>query len=199
MSDPKQPPLIQEARSRVILDATSLRRALQRLTYQIIEQNEGVERVALVGVRTRGVPLARRLQTLLAKEEGVEVPVGELDITLYRDDVFTGLATPEVGPTRLPFEVGDRQIVLVDDVLYTGRTVKAALDALMDWGRPRRIQLAVLVDRGHRELPVAADYIGLSVRTARDESIQVRLEEIDGADEVLLHKWPERQRGQGPA
>ncbi|MFN3198017.1 MAG: bifunctional pyr operon transcriptional regulator/uracil phosphoribosyltransferase PyrR [Bradymonadia bacterium] len=193
MSDRDQLPLIGEARSRVILDPVALRRALQRLTFEIIEQNHGVEDVALVGVRTRGVPLANRLQKLLQQQEGVEVPVGELDITLYRDDVFTGLATPEVGPTHLPFEVGDRQIVLVDDVLYTGRTVKAALDALMDWGRPRRIQLAVLVDRGHRELPVAADYTGLAVDTARDESIQVKLAEIDGTDEVLLHKWPERQ------
>lgn len=189
-----QLPLIHEDNARVILDAVAVRRALQRLTYEIIEQNHGVESVALVGVRTRGVPLANRLQQLLLKEEGIEVPVGELDITLYRDDVFSGLATPEVGPTHLPFEVGGRQIVLVDDVLYTGRTVKAALDALMDWGRPRRIQLAVLVDRGHRELPVSADYTGLTVETGRDESIRVCLEETDGADQVLLRKRPERPR-----
>ena len=169
---------------RTALDAVGMRRAVQRLGHQLVEGAGDISTLALIGIRTRGVPLARRLAQVIAEAEGVEPPVGELDITLYRDDVFEGMAVPEVRPTVLPFDVRGRDIVLVDDVLYTGRTVRAALDALMDWGRPRCIRLAVLVDRGHRELPLHADYVGFIVSTELGESIEVRLAEIDGDDEV---------------
>ena len=156
----------------VVLDETGVRRAVRRLGHQLVEGGGDLSELALVGIRTRGVPLARRLQSVINEAEGVDVPVGELDITLYRDDVLTGLGTPEVRTTLLPFEIANRRVVLVDDVLYTGRTVRAALDAVMDWGRPRSIQLAVLVDRGHRELPVQADFIGLNLETSAGESVQ---------------------------
>jgi pyrimidine operon attenuation protein/uracil phosphoribosyltransferase len=173
-----------------------MRRAIRRIAHEVVEQAGGTGGLALVGVRTRGVPLARRLAAVIAEAEGVHVPVGELDITLYRDDVFDGMAAPEVRPTHLPFEVEGRTVVLVDDVLFTGRTVRAALDALMDWGRPKRICLAVLVDRGHRELPIHADFVGATVETTRDESIAVRLSETDDdADAVVLRSRPE-ERGE---
>jgi pyrimidine operon attenuation protein/uracil phosphoribosyltransferase len=178
---------------RRVMDEAAMRRAIRRMAHEIVERAGGVSGLALVGIRTRGVPLARRLAAIIREAEGVDVPVGELDITLYRDDVFEGLPAPEVGPTRLPFEVGGRTVVLVDDVLYTGRTVRAALDALMDWGRPRRIGLAVLVDRGHRELPIHADSAGATIETTRDESIAVRLAEIDGEDAVVLRERPEKR------
>jgi pyrimidine operon attenuation protein/uracil phosphoribosyltransferase len=170
---------------RVLLDSRQMAEAIRHLAHQLV-QDVDVSTLALVGVRTRGVPLARRLQTMVYEIEGVRPPVGELDITLYRDDVFHGMAIPEVRPTHLPFEMANKSVVLVDDVLYTGRTVRAALDGIMDWGRPRSIKLAVLVDRGHRELPIQGDYVGLSLTTAPDESIQVRLAECDETDEVLL-------------
>ena len=176
---------------RVVLDEVAMRRAVRRLGHQLVEDAGDVSSLALIGVRTRGVPLARRLSKVIAEAEGVEPPVGELDITLYRDDVFEGLAVPEVRPTLLPFEVRERHIVLVDDVLFTGRTVRAALDALMDWGHPHCIRLAVLVDRGHRELPLHADYVGVTVSTALGESIEVQLTEIDGKDEV--RHWSEAE------
>lgn len=170
-------------RTRVVLDAQGVDRALRRMALQIIEGvsagNAKIGDLALVGVRTRGVPLARRLCAYIAANEGVQVPVGELDITLYRDDVLDGPATPEVRPTVLPFQVAGRHIVLVDDVLYTGRTVRSAIDALMDWGRPQAIRLAVLIDRGHRELPLHADYVGAVERTRQDETVAVRLVECD--------------------
>lgn len=171
---------------RVVLEAPEIRRALQRIALQILERVDAVEQLALVGVRTRGVPLAHRIQQIIETQEGLRVPVGELDITLYRDDVFQGLDLPEVRPTVLPFEVEGRQIVLIDDVLFTGRTVRAALDALMDWGRPKRAMLAVLVDRGHRELPLHADFVGVRIETSLEESVKVELEPIDGQDRVLL-------------
>ena len=177
---------------RVVMDETAIRRAVRRIAHQLVEEVDDLTQLAFVGVRTRGVPLARRLQSVVAEVEGVQAPVGELDITLYRDDVFEGMALPEVGPTRLPFEVAGRHIVLVDDVLYTGRTVRAALGALMDWGRPRCIRFAALVDRGHRELPIRADFVGLTVETGRDESIKVSLSEIDREDCVVLRSRPER-------
>ncbi len=176
---------------RTVLDARDVRRAVRRIGHQLVEGVDDLESLVLVGVRTRGVPLARRLQAVVAAAEGVKPPVGELDITLYRDDVFEGLDLPVVRPTVLPFEVQGRHVVLVDDVLYTGRTTRAALDALMDYGRPRCIRLAVLVDRGHRELPLHADLVGAAVDTARDETIDVRLAEIDGEDQVLLYGAPE--------
>lgn len=181
-----------------VLDATAVRRAVRRLAHEIVERGGSPESLALVGIRTRGLPLARRLAETIAESERILVPVGALDIALYRDDVFDGGPRVEIGRTHLPFDVTDRTLVLVDDVLFTGRTVRAALDALMDWGRPRRIQLAVLVDRGHRELPIQPDYVGLTVQTSLSESIKVVLAEVDSAqgeqaeDAVFLQTTPER-------
>jgi len=174
-----------------IMDADAIRRALTRIAHEIVERNKGLTGVVLIGIHRRGVPLARRLQGILSEIESTEVPVGELDITLYRDDLSLRFEQPRVGPTRLPFDVTDRHVVLVDDVLYTGRTIRAAMDALMDLGRPRTIQLAVLVDRGHRELPIRADYVGKNVPTSRKEIIHVRLTEIDGHDQVVISEEKE--------
>jgi pyrimidine operon attenuation protein / uracil phosphoribosyltransferase len=172
----------------VVMDADRISRALTRIAHEIVERNRGVENVALVGVRSRGVPLARRLAKSLQDITGDQVPTGALDITLYRDDLMRHAVgpQPQVRRTEIPFSIDDRMIILVDDVLYTGRTTRAALDALIDFGRPRAIQLVTLVDRGHRELPIKADYVGKNIPTSRQESVQVRLHELDGADEVLL-------------
>ena len=172
----------------VVMDADRISRALTRIAHEILERNHGIGGVALVGVRSRGVPLARRIAAVLAGVSGEEVPTGALDITLYRDDLMRTAVGPQpvVRKTEIPFSIDDRTIVLVDDVLYTGRTTRAALDALVDFGRPRAIQLVVLVDRGHRELPIKADYVGKNVPTSRKESVQVHLLEIDGVDEVLV-------------
>ena len=172
----------------VVMDADRISRALTRIAHEIVERNRGVENVALVGVRSRGVPLARRLAKALQDITGDQVPTGALDITLYRDDLMRHAVgpQPQVRRTEIPFSIDDRMIILVDDVLYTGRTTRAALDALIDFGRPRAIQLVALVDRGHRELPIKADYVGKNIPTSRHESVQVRVHELDGADEVLL-------------
>ena len=172
----------------VVMDADRITRALTRIAHEILERNHGISGVSLVGVRSRGVPLARRIATVLGDVTGEEVPTGALDITLYRDDLMRNPVGPQpvVRKTEIPFSIVNRTIVLVDDVLYTGRTTRAALDALIDFGRPRAIQLVALVDRGHRELPIKADYVGKNIPTSRQESVQVRLHEIDGADEVLL-------------
>jgi pyrimidine operon attenuation protein / uracil phosphoribosyltransferase len=172
----------------VVMDADRMHRSLTRIAHEIVERNRAVEDVALVGIRERGVPLARRIATELQAITGVAVPTGALDITLYRDDLMRHAVGPQplVRSTDIPFDIDDRVILLVDDVLYTGRTIRAALDALIDFGRPRAIQLAVLVDRGHRELPIKADYVGKNVPTSRRESVQVRLEEVDGHDDVLI-------------
>ncbi|MGE3277413.1 MAG: bifunctional pyr operon transcriptional regulator/uracil phosphoribosyltransferase PyrR [Vicinamibacterales bacterium] len=172
----------------VVMDADRIARALTRIAHEIVERNRGVAEIALVGVRSRGVPLARRIGRALTEITGDEVPVGALDITLYRDDLMRHAVGPQplVRRTEIPFSIDARTIILVDDVLYTGRTTRAALDALIDFGRPRAIQLVVLVDRGHRELPIKADYVGKNVPTARPESVRVRLQEIDGADEVTI-------------
>ena len=172
----------------VVMDADRMSRALTRIAHEILERNRGVDDVALVGIRTRGVPLARRLARSLKEINGDDVPTGALDITLYRDDLMRQPVGPQpvVRRTEIPFSIDDRKILLVDDVLYTGRTIRAALDALIDFGRPRLIQLVVLVDRGHRELPIKADYVGKNFPTSLKQSIQVRLLEIDGADEVVL-------------
>lgn len=172
---------------RVLMSADEIRRALTRMAHEIVERNGGVERVALVGIRTRGVPLARRMAQLITQFEEQPVAAGELDVTLYRDDLARRVKVP-TGPTDLPFDVEGRTVVLVDDVLYTGRSVRAAMDALRDFGRPRAIQLAVLVDRGHRELPIRADYVGKNVPTARSEVVEVKLVEVDGRDEVVLDR-----------
>ena len=181
----------------VVMDADRMARTLTRIAHEIVEQNRGLDRLALVGVRTRGVPLARRLATLLQEITGREVPTGALDITLYRDDLMLHPVGPQpvVRSTEIPFSIDGAVIVLVDDVLYTGRTVRAALDELIDFGRPKAIQLVVMVDRGHRELPIKADYVGKNLPTSHTESVSVRLAEIDGCDEVVI----ERTTEEGPA
>jgi pyrimidine operon attenuation protein / uracil phosphoribosyltransferase len=168
-----------------LLGADDIRRAVARLAHEVVERNQGVDSVVLVGLRTRGLPLARRLQQRILEFEGVAVPLGELDITLYRDDVHQR-APRALSPTSIPVDISDKTVVLVDDVLYTGRTIRAALDALIDLGRPRAIQLVCLIDRGHRELPIRPDYVGKNVPTSRYEKVAVRLEEVDGVDEVAL-------------
>jgi pyrimidine operon attenuation protein/uracil phosphoribosyltransferase len=169
-----------------LLEAGEIRRALTRIAHEILERNKGAGRLVLVGIAARGDDLARRLASEIERIEGVQVPVGSLDITFYRDDIGMRSEAPEVHETRIPFDITDGTVVLVDDVLFTGRTVRAALDALVDFGRPRAIQLAVLVDRGHRELPIRADYVGKNVPTRQDEDVQVRLDEVDGEDAVVL-------------
>ena len=172
----------------VVMDADRIARTLTRIAHEIVERNRGVEELALVGVRTRGVHLARRLAQILKDITGQDVPNGALDITLYRDDLMRQVVGPQplVRRTEIPFSIDDRKILLVDDVLYTGRTTRAALDALIDFGRPLGIQLVVLVDRGHRELPIKADYVGENLPTSAEESVQVCLQESDDRDEVIL-------------
>jgi pyrimidine operon attenuation protein/uracil phosphoribosyltransferase len=169
-----------------ILSADDIRRAITRIAHEIAERNEGVANIVLVGIRRRGVPLAQRIAGTLADFEGERVPVGTLDITLYRDDLSLRGPTPVVHATNIPLDITGRTIVLVDDVLYTGRTARAALDALADLGRPARIQLAVLIDRGHRELPIRADFVGKNVPTAGDEVIETRLKEVDGGEDGVF-------------
>ncbi|HTG99041.1 MAG TPA: bifunctional pyr operon transcriptional regulator/uracil phosphoribosyltransferase PyrR [Vicinamibacterales bacterium] len=172
----------------LVMDADRMARALTRMSHEILERNRGLDEIALVGIRTRGVPLARRISRSLHEINGDDVPTGALDITLYRDDLMRHPVGPQplVRRTEIPFSIDDRKILLVDDVLYTGRTIRAALDALIDFGRPRAIQLVVLVDRGHRELPIKADYVGKNLPTSSKQSVQVHLQEIDGKDEVLI-------------
>ena len=170
------------------MDADRIGRTLARIAHEIVERNRAIEELALVGIRERGVPLARRIAAELRGITGQDVPTGALDITLYRDDLMRHAVGPQpvVRSTDIPFDIDNRVILLVDDVLFTGRTIRAALDALIDFGRPKSIQLAVLVDRGHRELPIKADYVGKNVPTSRRESIQVRLQEVDGHDDVVI-------------
>ena len=172
----------------LVMDADRMARALTRMSHEILERNRGLDELALVGIRTRGVPLARRISRSLHEINGDDVPTGALDITLYRDDLMRHPVGPQplVRRTEIPFSIDDRKILLVDDVLYTGRTIRAALDALIDFGRPQAIQLVVLVDRGHRELPIKADYVGKNLPTSLKQSVQVHLQEIDGRDEVLI-------------
>jgi pyrimidine operon attenuation protein / uracil phosphoribosyltransferase len=170
----------------VLVDAAGFSRTITRLAHEIIERNRGTERLGFVGMQTRGVYLASRLARKIEEIEGIRLPVGTLDTTMYRDDYRTVLKQPRVQVTDIPFDLYDMNVVLVDDVLFTGRTVRAALDALMDMGRPRRIQLAVLVDRGHRELPVKPDFVGRNVPTSINEEVRVRMTEVDAEDGVLL-------------
>jgi len=172
----------------IALDADRMGRTLTRIAHEILERNRGVEELALVGIRTRGVPIAKRLAKAIQEINGHEVPTGALDITLYRDDLMRTAvgAQPVIRKTEIPFSIDDKRILLVDDVLYTGRTIRAALDALIEFGRPRVIQLVVLVDRGHRELPIKADYVGKNLPTSRAQSVQVHLMEVDGRDEVEI-------------
>jgi pyrimidine operon attenuation protein/uracil phosphoribosyltransferase len=169
-----------------LMDNKNIVRTLRRLTHEILEKNLGIDDLVIVGIRNRGDCLARRVIASIQEIEGEKVPLGVLDITLYRDDFQRFTESPIVQETNIPFDITDKKVVLVDDVLYTGRTIRAALDALIDFGRPALIQLAVLVDRGHRELPIKADYVGKNVPTAIGEEIQVKLEEVDGEDRVLL-------------
>lgn len=170
----------------IIMDSEAIRRALVRIAHEIIEKNKGVEDVVIVGIRTRGVPLAQRIAAEINAIENCEMTVGMLDITLYRDDLSTLGYNPVVHGTDINFDLSGKHVVLVDDVLYTGRTIRAALDAVIDMGRPKTIQLAVLVDRGHKELPIRADYVGKNVPTSQKETIEVVLNEIDGTDEVYI-------------
>ena len=172
--------------ARHIMTAEEIRRATIRISHEIVEKQAGTAGLALVGIQRRGVPLARRIADAIRDNEGVEVPVGALDITFYRDDLSLVAQQPVVKGTDLPFDLNGATVVLVDDVLYTGRTIRAAMDALVDFGRPQSIQLAVLVDRGHRELPIRADYVGKNLPTSRREQVQVRLAEADGVDEVVI-------------
>jgi pyrimidine operon attenuation protein/uracil phosphoribosyltransferase len=174
----------------VVLDADRIGRTLTRIAHEILERNRGVEELAFVGIQRRGVPLAKRLATLVSGIGGTEVPVGALDITLYRDDLMRHSigAQPVVGRTNIKFSIDDKRILLVDDVLYTGRTIRAALDALLEFGRPKSIQLVVLVDRGHRELPIKADYVGKNLPTSPSQSVQVHLLEVDGQDQVEIQE-----------
>jgi pyrimidine operon attenuation protein / uracil phosphoribosyltransferase len=174
----------------VVMDADRMGRSLARIAHEILERNRALHELALVGIRTRGVPIAKRLAQAIREINQHDVPTGALDITLYRDDLMRHAVAPQplVRRTEIPFSIDDRRILLVDDVLYTGRTIRAALDALIDFGRPQAIQLVVLVDRGHRELPIKADYVGKNVPTSLSQSIQVRLIEIDGRDEVEIQE-----------
>jgi pyrimidine operon attenuation protein/uracil phosphoribosyltransferase len=171
-----------------LLDEAEIRRATTRIAHEILERNKGGEGVALVGIAARGDDLARRLATEIQRIEGASPPVGVLDITFYRDDIGMRAEAPEVHETRVDFDINAKTVVLVDDVLFTGRTIRAALDALVDFGRPTAIQLAVLVDRGHRELPIRADFVGKNVPTRKDEQVRVALREVDGEDAVVLEE-----------
>ena len=176
---------------RQIMTAEEIRRATTRISHEIVEKQAGTDGLTLVGIQRRGVPLARRIAQAIAEHEGVQIPVGALDITFYRDDLSTLDHSPVVKGTDLPFEIGGSTVVLVDDVLYTGRTIRAAMDALVDFGRPQAIRLAVLVDRGHRELPIRADHVGKNVPTSREEVVRVHLAEVDEGDDVEIERRTE--------
>jgi len=173
------------------MDKDQVRRAVKRIAHEIVERNAGVENIVVVGIRRRGVYLADRIAAYIEQIEGQAVPTGILDITLYRDDFQQRWQTPHIGVTEIKVDITDKIIILVDDVLFTGRTIRAALDELIDFGRPRRIQLAVLVDRGHREFPIKADYVGKNVPTSENEMVEVHLTELDEVDEVILAETTE--------
>lgn len=172
----------------VVMDGEAIERALVRITHEILERNQGVEDLALIGIRTGGVYLAERVRATMEALEKVKIPWGIIDITLYRDDIGVSLTRPIVGKTEIPFSLKDKKVILVDDVLYTGRTVRAAMDALIDFGRPKFIQLAVLIDRGHRELPIQADYIGKKVTTLPQDEVTVFFRERGAADRVVIQE-----------
>lgn len=169
-----------------ILDKDALNRCLTRIAHEILEKNKGIKELCLVGIRNRGAFIAKRLADCIEQIEKEKVLVGVLDITLYRDDLALATGQPVVHKTEIDFDISDKNVVLVDDVLYTGRTIRAAMDALIDLGRPKSVQLAVLIDRGHRELPIRSDYVGKNIPTAQNETVEVRLQETDGKDEVVL-------------
>ena len=170
----------------ILMDETAISRAIRRISHEIIEKNDGLDNVCLIGIQRRGVPMAKQIRENLKTIEGVDVPMGILDITFYRDDLSKLNAHPVVNGTAIPFDVTDKRIILVDDVLYTGRTVRSAIDAVFDMGRPASIELAILIDRGHRQLPIRADFVGKNVPTSKQESISVEFCEVDGANQVLL-------------
>ena len=172
---------------KILLTSREIERALARIAHEIVEKNKGAEGVVLIGMRTRGVPLAKRIAEIIEGFEGIPIPLGALDIGLYRDDISPSELKPaNQSRTDIPTGIADKQVILVDDVLYTGRSIRAAMDALMDLGRPKAIQLAVLIDRGHRELPIRADYVGKNIPSSQDEEIQVQLAEVDGVDKVVI-------------
>jgi len=170
----------------VIMNSGEMSRAVKRMAHEVVEANKGIENIVLLGIQRRGVPLAKRLGEAIKQVEGQDVPSGALDITFYRDDLSKLGPSPQVSSTEMPFDVNEKIVILVDDVLYTGRTVRAALDVIMDWGRPQAIRLAVLVDRGHRELPIRPDFVGKNVPTSQKEVIKVKLTEYDDAEEVVV-------------
>lgn len=174
-----------------VVDQVTMKRALTRITYEIIERNQTIKDVVLIGIKTRGIYIASRVADRLKQLEGIEVPVGELDITLYRDDKKETPAEAELHSSDIPVSLEGKEVILIDDVLYTGRTIRAAMDAVMDYGRPRKISLAVLVDRGHRELPIRADYVGKNIPTAKTEEILVEMQELDGKDRIMILKEEE--------
>jgi len=174
------------ARKKIVMDSDRIDRSITRIAYEILEKNKGVEDLVLIGIRTRGVPLAQRLQEKISRMEGSSVPLGVLDITLYRDDIAIRKGKPRLERTDVPFSLDNKKVVLVDDVLFTGRTIRAAMDALIDFGRPKRIQLAVLIDRGHRELPIQADFVGKVLPSSFWEAVAVHLKENDQKDEVVI-------------
>ncbi|MBO3361864.1 bifunctional pyr operon transcriptional regulator/uracil phosphoribosyltransferase PyrR [Clostridium perfringens] len=171
-----------------LLDENAIRRALTRLSHEIIEKNKGVEDIVLVGIKRRGYPLAERLSEFIEKFEGVKIPIASVDITLYRDDLTNVSDTPNLNDPKIDVDIRGKKVIIVDDVLYTCRTARAAIDAIMDQGRPEFIQLAVLVDRGHKELPIRADYVGKNIPTSKDEIIKVQIKEIDGTDSVEIYE-----------
>jgi len=174
-----------------LMDAQMVQRTLTRISHEILERNKGTDNLAIVGIRCRGAYLAQRIAQMIEEIDGGKVPVGILDITLYRDDLTLIAACPVVHSTKIDFDIDEKKVVLVDDVLFTGRTIRCALDELIDLGRPQNIQLAVLIDRGHRELPIRADYVGKNVPTTREENVEVRLTEVDGSEEVILFEQEE--------
>ena len=183
--------------AKTVMTAEDIRRTLARISHEIIERNKSTDHLVLVGLHTRGVPLARRLAKSIENYENANLIVGALDFSLYRDDIETSNGKPELQRTDIPSDINGKSVVLVDDVLYTGRSIRAAMDAIIDLGRPRSIQLAVLIDRGHREMPIRADYVGKNIPSARHEDIQVRLAETDGVDEVAIINAPNGRHSNG--
>ncbi len=186
---------MKKAGKKVILDAKGMDRVISRVTHEILEKNRGAEDLALVGICSGGVPLSKKIQEKIRAIEGVEVPAGYVDITLYRDDLSRAGYQPRLKRTEIPFSIDEKKVILVDDVLFTGRTIRAAMDALIDFGRPRNIQLAVLVDRGHRELPIRADYVGRNVPTSRNETVDVMIQGEPDTWKVVLNEGPDGKEG----
>ncbi|MEN6489332.1 MAG: bifunctional pyr operon transcriptional regulator/uracil phosphoribosyltransferase PyrR [Smithella sp.] len=180
--------MVENKNVKVVMDREVIDRSLTRIAYEILEKNKGTSNLVLVGIRTGGIYLAQRLQKIISSIEGVEIPLGVLDITLYRDDISISKKKPSLGKTQIPFSLDDKKVILIDDVLFTGRTIRAAMDALIDFGRPKMIQLAVLIDRGHRELPIRADFVGKNLPSSLWDEVAVHLVEKSGVDEVVIEE-----------